>query len=479
MLEIDYTGLFIDGNINKFLNDRSYDENIKLYNMIYDYYKDYKLKEFNQNEIIDLKILLWISIKYKFGYEKTKSIIVSKTNDLIQARFHLGGLLIKLLKTKEEKEQWLDASIDYYLKQNTDFSLRSLCNFLEDINDFEKVDKNKYKEIYPDTCIKQADKNTGITASHWYQLALPVYKELGAKEKYEKALVKYNNNIKVVQSEMKTHEFILKNEKLQKEIFNHEQIIKNFFKTGLKNAKEIFNYLCNFLIFKNFGDNTYQYSPIYIPSKKKKITSSLVDQCSITTLNGYKIIKSHDLDFKMELWGRDNFRLITLTPAIEGVIENKIDKNLIIKELLSSKIIFTEDKKHINKALKLFFAKDFDTFIYIITPNLEKLLRNILIINNIPYYKNKDTEPAFHVTLTLTDTLKIIKEKKLLFPELVTKISQLLNEEDYENYRNKLCHRDDESIFTNIVAYDLFLLLIQIINSNENNEINTFVITKQ
>lgn len=105
MLEIDYTGLFIDGNINKFLNDRSYDENIKLYNMIYDYYKDYKLKEFNQNEIIDLKILLWISIKYKFEYEKTKSIIVSKTNDLIQARFHLGGLLIKLLKTKEEKEQ--------------------------------------------------------------------------------------------------------------------------------------------------------------------------------------------------------------------------------------------------------------------------------------------------------------------------------------------------------------------------------------
>lgn len=170
-------------------------------------------------------------------------------------------------------------------------------------------------------------------------------------------------------------------------------------------------------------------------------------------------------------------RLMTITPAIEGIMDNIIDKNEIINEILRSKIIFEEDKKHITKALNFFFDKDYDTFIYIIIPNFEKILRNILIINNIPDYKNKDTETEYQVTLSLTDTLNIVKEKGLLLPEVATKVSQLLNEEDCENYRNKLCHRDDETIFTKTIAYDLFLLLIQIVNNINDKEINAYIIT--
>lgn len=476
MLEMDYIGLFIEDNINNFLNNRSYSENIKLYNNIYEYYKNYKLTEFNQKEIIDLKILLIISIKYKYEYEKTKILIIAKSNDIIQVRFHLGDLIIKLLKTREEKEQWLDDSIEYYLNENTDFSLRSLCDFLEDVSSFKGVDKKKYKEIYADTCIKQADNNTGIIANHWYQLALPIYKELALKDKYETSLIKYNENIKIVISEMGKQEFSLTDKRLQKELFRHEQTIKLFFEKELKNVKQITKYLCSIIIFQNFGTFIYKYSPIYIPDKKVKKAPSLIDRCSVTTFSGNKIVKSHDWDFKMELMGREMDRLMTITPAIEGIIDNKIDKSEIINEILSSKIIFEEDKKHITKALSFFFEKDYDTFIYIIIPNFEKILRNILIINNIPNYKNKDTETEYQVTLSLTDTLNIIKEKGLLLPEVATKVSQLLNEEDYENYRNKLCHRDDENIFTKTIAYDLFLLLIQIVNNINDKEITIFFI---
>lgn len=136
-------------------------------------------------------------------------------------------------------------------------------------------------------------------------------------------------------------------------------------------------------------------------------------------------------------------------------------------------------KSIIHKAINFFLEEDYDTFVYIIIPNFEKILRNLLTLNGIPDYTNKGTEPKYQVTLNLTETLNIIRTNKLLPLPLIDKLSQELNEEEYENYRNKLSHREDDSIFSKTVAYDLFLLFIQLTHEYPDNDIDRYEITSK
>ena len=173
-------------------------------------------------------------------------------------------------------------------------------------------------------------------------------------------------------------------------------------------------------------------------------------------------------------------RKMTIEPAINGFLDSEYNKEDLIDSLLNSKLIFEEDKVHIEKAITFFLDKEYDIFIYIIIPNFEKLLRNVLTLNGIPEYTNKNTDPKYQVTLNLTETITKIKEENLIGINLINKCSQLLNEEDYENYRNKLSHREEDSIFTKTVAYDLFLLLIQLTQTYSDEYIDVLkVVTKK
>lgn len=476
MLDIDYTGMFSYEKVKEYINTYDYKTNIELYKKLYDYYLDYHLSKFNIQEIIDIKIMLGISHKYNYEYDKTKLLIYRLSNELIQARFHLGIPYLLFLKTKEEKETYIDECINYYLKENSELSLRSLCNFLEDVIELNNVDKLKYREKYADVCMIQAKNNTGIRANHWVCLALPKYKEIGAKKKYEDSLNFYNNNIDSVMDEMGFHQFEIDDTNLQKELYNYEQTIYLFIKNNIKDMSDRIRALCTIIQFIGFGKHNYIYNPFYVEEKKKEYVPSLIDRCSIVTFSGKKVVKSESWEQKTNLMGREMHRKMTIEPAINGFLDSEYDREDLVRSLLNSKLIFEEDKVHIEKAIRFFLDKEYDVFIYIIIPNFEKLLRNILILNGIPDYTNKNADPKYQVTLNLTETITKIREGKLIGVNLINKCSQLLNEEDYENYRNKLSHREDNSIFTRTVAYDLFLLLIQLTQTYSDEYIDVLKI---
>ena len=481
MLDIDYTGMFSYEKVKEYINTCDYNTNNELYKKLYDYYLDYHLTEFNTKQIIDIKIILGISHKYNYEYNKTKSLIYRLSNELIQARFHLAIPYLLFLKTKAEKETYIDECIDYYLIEDSELSLRSVCNFLEDVIELNNVDKLKYREKYADTCMIQAKNNTGIRANHWVCLALPQYKEIGAKKKYQEALKFYNNNIDSVIDEMGVQEFELGDTDLQKELYKHEQTIYLFIKNTIKDISDRIRALCTIIQFIGFGKHNYMYNPFYVEEKKKEHVPSLIDHCSIVTFSGKKVVKSESWEQKTNLMGREMHRKMTIEPAINGFLDSEYNKKDLINSLLNSKLIFEEDKVHIEKAIQFFLDKEFDVFIYIIIPNFEKLLRNVLTLNGIPEYTNKNADPKYQVTLNLTETITKIKEENLIGINLINKCSQLLNEEDYENYRNKLSHREDDSIFTKTVAYDLFLLLIQLTQtySDEYIDVLKVVTTEQ
>ena len=153
MLDINYTGMFSYEKVKEYINAHDYNANVELYKKLYNYYLNYHITEFNTKQIIDIKIILGISHKYNYEYDKTKSLIYRLSNELIQARFHLAIPYLLFLKTKGEKETYIDECIDYYLKENSELSLRSICNFLEDVIELNNVDKLKYREKYADACM--------------------------------------------------------------------------------------------------------------------------------------------------------------------------------------------------------------------------------------------------------------------------------------------------------------------------------------
>ena len=75
---------------------------------------------------------------------------------------------------------------------------------------------------------------------------------------------------------------------------------------------------------------------------------------------------------------------------------------------------------------------------------------------------------------TLTDSLNEIRENDILDEELVFMLETKLNNETYENYRNRLAHRLDENLFNDVVAYDLFVLLINTLFYRERNKSEAF-----
>ena len=470
ILNINYEGLFNEENIEKFLKERRYQDNIAIWNKLYEHYKEYSLLEFNVEDLIELKLFLSISLKYNYQREKTRAIAYDKMVKLESVLFHLRRLYFKLLPNKNEKEVWLDECIEYFNNKHSEHSLQDLCRFLEIfIHDEKEIDRSKYKEIYADTCMKVTESFTGLVACNWYTLALPLYKQLGLKEKYNVALKKYNENMESVKDEFQVHETLIEDTEMKMEIFKQSYIVYAFFKEQLETIDKKISALSNIYIFKKFGEFTYQYMPFFPKTENDFSEYSMLDFCHVVTFSGNKIVKTPDDRIGFDRIGRELTREMQIMPAVQGLLDGTTDKMEVVNEILKSPLIMENDQRHIKKAMSFFVNEDYDTFIYIIIPNFEKILRNVLVLNGIPDYVNKNTNAEVQTTLNLTETINVISEKKLLHSELVTKISQELNDEEYENYRNKLSHREDDAIFNKKVAYDLFVLFIQILKNYEAN----------
>lgn len=480
MEKAEYNKLYNNEKILSYIADNSYKDNLKLYNEINTKYKDLERIDYSRDTIIDLKIMLNISKKYNYDYNVTKDIITNLTNINSTIQFHIANAFLQYLKIKTEKAEFLDHLIEC---SKTNWKNKaSITYVLEDAIKMNYINKNKYKKVLANIYKGFAEESSGLQAEAHIKHSLRYYKELNLKEEYEEALLIHEKNAIIALNEMNEIKIPV-DYKITNYMNNNNSLVKDIFK-NTESITDIISFICNFIFFWFEGEveYKYRYSPFVFSRKKEENTGfSFTDLCDKITYKGNKFVKNTQISTvdSIEVGLEKGIHMISeIVPAVEGIIENKVNKEEFVKEIIDSEIIFEEDKKHINKALNLFFNSEFDLFIYVIIPNFEKILRNVLTINGLPTYVNMNTDSSIQTTLNLSETIKKLKEKELLHKDLIIKIEETLNDEESDNYRNRLSHREDEELFCKETAYSLFVLLIQLIKgySNKSFIIHNFVL---
>lgn len=386
---------------------------------------------------------------------------------------------------KAEAEAFLDEDIIGNIEETSIIELLSVSELISYILDHFskmhcknrkklKLDKQKYKEVICDLEMKYIQAEIIYPHYEGYphlltrvMQCLKIYKELAVKEKYKQAQKLQQQIINNINKGKLGPLTIGYNKGMISNMSQEDKQLKEIILSFSNDYEKIIQAIVNGVKFKDqfiFKPFIYQ-----LPSEERKGLDIFKKGC----IENGRVYESRTN--RQDKYLNDRYSHASLfcgilcktlfeIPSIDDFI------NCIVK----SELVFPEDKVHLKLALNAFFKKDFYRFIYTIIPNFEKLLRNILRINNLPTFCVQNDREGFQKMYTLTDSLNEIRENDILDEELVFILETKLNNETYENYRNRLAHRLDENLFNDVVAYDLFVLLINTLFYRERNKSEAF-----
>ncbi len=449
-------------------------------NQNYNLLKEHILKDngFNKGLTNSLNKSLILYRKFKDGFSIKLDTFTKLLNELFEADItYEQSLLYNYVLLYKDKNQKINLIKKHICKCNTIKSKENLHSILKHFINSSKLDKNflKYEYAKVGYELALAYKQTPQSFA-FLRTSLVIFKELNSKQEYEKCLLLQKQLMPNILNSMCAIEHVF-DEQLQKCINVAIKLKRDFF-SDLLYEDDIIKFLSscriNFntkVIVKGKEEKEINYKPYCISTQVNKSNINLSDLISVSTFNENRLVETVSHEQFVEINARVFHRVLDIIPSIEGIIMNPhININKLINEILAYSLIRNEDKKHINLALVSFFNKDYDIFIYIIVPNLEKLLRNMVDVE----YENKNSNAETQVIKSLTTIIKEIKEKEILNKFVIDYIEKKLNNEQYENYRNILSHRISDEIFTKDVAYELFHLLLLICGQNEYK--NTYIL---
>lgn len=328
-----------------------------------------------------------------------------------------------------------------------------------------------FKKMYCEACINIGwmEEYNLYTKSDFINLALKLAKELNAKQLYD-SLIKIDQNIKkqLVQT-MKKRTFKMPEENAI--IFNQIDEKLRCCISKMTTVEEYIKFFVNEFYIR-VGEHGFNacLSKVIIKYEETNIhPNSFSNLISWETYDGMKLVKSRRVNSMVCDFLRKMIILKVVIPIIQEGIK-KVDKEEFIEYLSSSYFVFEEDKKDIEMALNFYFSGDYRSFIYYVVPNIEKILRNMLEFNEIPTYHNSQANPKYQQTFVLSDSLKKLGEEKILDDELIQLLREKLDDENFENYRNRLSHKLDEGIFSYECATDLLRILIVILFCYEKDD---------
>ena len=416
----------------------------------------------NNEEFEMLYYSFIISKKYNKSYEQ----VLELSNKFLKIRNTFNFVYYKFyfLKTSDEIQNF----INDLRNSNTDLTIRLLQkiiaeNKIKNIVIFKKIFCELCIEIFPLLEFNIYQKENFI------QKGLKLSKEMNEKELYDD-LLRIDQQLKneIFQSMGKTT-FDFPKEVNESFTIIENQIRKTFSK--MPNVEEYIKLFVNKFCIQ-VKDMIFIHSLSEATENVKDIVTrekSLVDLVSWKTYDGMKLVKAKKVEGMVEDSIRKIYIKIIINPMIEAGVSN-LGKEKIIDYLCSSYFVFEEDRVDIEIALNAFFDGNYRTFIYYIIPNIEKILRNILEVNNIPTYQNSLSNPLYQTTLVLTDSLKKLEEEGFFDKTLVKLLNEKLNHPEFENYRNRLSHKLDNDIFCYDCASDLLRILIAILFCYENDD---------
>ncbi len=173
----------------------------------------------------------------------------------------------------------------------------------------------------------------------------------------------------------------------------------------------------------------------YIFDKKlRKIASCKIPNPSIQWNSDSDLAELRDSLFK-ELYKWHN---ITYIEAVKEIIESLNSKD-IIDYIKNAKYIYKEQFGLIELAIQKYYEKDYISFIHLITPQIEAILRNILELNGELIYKYDSQKDGFNL-ITLGSILSNEHIKNALDDNFIWYLKMFLGDSRALNLRNKVCH---------------------------------------
>lgn len=168
--------------------------------------------------------------------------------------------------------------------------------------------------------------------------------------------------------------------------------------------------------------------------KLRKIASCKIPNPSPQEYSDNDLAELRDSLFK-ELYKWHN---ITYIEAVKEIIESLNSKD-IIDYIKNAKYIYKEQFGLIELAIQKYYEKDYISFIHLITPQIEAILRNILELNGELIYKYDSQKDGFNL-ITLGSILSNEHIKNTLDDNFIWYLKMFLGDSRALNLRNKVCH---------------------------------------
>lgn len=441
-------------NVKKSIDNEKYDVNCKKLENIISNVQNFSI----DNLIIQLENFYYaiiISKKYNKNYDDVKKLFYKFTK--ISQCFDAIFYQFDFLKTTNEK---LD-----FLNEIRITNIELACRVLRKVFDNPKIkDIVRFKKLYCEMCIDIAkiNKYNNYLKSDFVSYALKISKELDEVEIYN-SLIKIDRNIK---QEIIGNMGVIKFS-MPQDINHMFYLIEKIIRETISQVHSVNEYIAFFVnaFYVKINGMDFYFCSSEMYHRENNIAlkeNSILDLVSWNTYDGTKLVKTTNIDGMVNEFIRKEMIKIVIIPMIEEGV-NKLGRKEIIEYLCDSCFVFDEDKEDINLALNFYFDGDYRSFVYYIIPNIEKILRNILDMNDIPSYLNSQINPKYQQTFVLSDSLSKLEENDIFNAQLVKLLREKLNDEEYENYRNRLSHKLDTDIFTYDCASDLLRILIVIL----------------
>lgn len=204
-----------------------------------------------------------------------------------------------------------------------------------------------------------------------------------------------------------------------------------------------------------------------IEESDKQLSGSILSQIMPSVhLSGNKVIGIDERNIEAKSFCYSTHFQFNVLPAMEALRKDK-DFNLayLLNYIKSSEIVTERDIPFIEEAMEHFFNKKYISFLSVLVPTIESLLRRIYELYNGTDIMIQRKNNNLQTTVNLTEILKDENVKDNLSEDFIGYLQYLLNDDtSSENIRNNVAHRFTSADFYNegrsLIVLHLLLLII-------------------
>ncbi|MGR2743153.1 DUF4209 domain-containing protein [Bacillus sp. N6] len=339
----------------------------------------------------------------------------------------------------------------------------------------QTVDRNEFKERRANLALSIAEANKDQMAKmHYAHKASVIFSDINNQEGARKALAVLSESINKFGTAPQQRIPL----KLGKKIINDfEENYKKVFGIFSDHNVSLENRVSDlaFLVIRDSEIDGQKVQVLFyrpfpelktIESSEKNLSSSITSQILPSVhLGSNKVIGIDKRDIEAKSLCYSTHFQFTTIPAMLGL---KKDKDFNLKFLLNyiqrSEIVSDNDIIFIEEALEHFYNNKFISFLSVLVPTIECLLRRVYELYNGTDIATQRKDSNLQTTVNLSDILKDDKVKENLSEDFISYLQYLLNDDtSSENIRNNIAHRLTDAEFYNegrsLIVLHLLLVL--------------------